>query len=147
MTRLKYLVLLEAPLIFPLRQVIHMFMSRSTTKPTNELYAQRKIWASTQSDQSFPVRFMSSQETNPPSGGQQIYWSDCADHEMPRLIWVFIGRTDFFCLFCYSQAHNTYLVRRWLSVSALWSTVDLPVSELRWSDRHPRTPELSAGSR
>ena len=65
-------------------------MSRLMTKPTMWLCAQRRLrsaWASTQSDQSLHC----------PLGSLAPHWAHSEDSDqtgrMPRLIWVFAGRT------------------------------------------------------
>ena len=67
------------------------YLSRSTTKPKNDLCALRRLrsaWASAE-------RFMGSSGTKIPSCRQR----------MPRLIWVFAGRHRSICWLCHAQAY------------------------------------------
>ena len=72
---------------------VRVYMSRDMTKPTKWLCAQRRLrsaWASAQSDQSSlsAWRIIGSLDT---------HWAHSEDSDqtgrMPRLIWVFAGRT------------------------------------------------------
>ena len=85
-------------------------MSRDMTKPTNWLCTQRRLWsawASTQSDQSSAWRNLGSLATHSvhSKDSDQTGW-------MPRLIWVFAGRTvTLLILSCrgsYSSFHKIY---------------------------------------
>ena len=79
-------------------------LSRDMTKPTKWVSTQRRLrsaWASAQSDQ-----FSLSAWRN--LGSLATHWAHSEDSDqtgwMPRLIWVFAGRTSV-CWFCHEVAH------------------------------------------
>ena len=72
---------------------IQLFMSRDMTKPTKWVCAQRRLrsaWASAQSDQSLRCALNGQLKTQ-----AFFMWTAKTDQtgRMPRLIWVFAGRT------------------------------------------------------
>ena len=85
----------------------YRYMSCDMTKPTKWVCAQRRLrsaWASAQSEQ-FAVRMKKAWVLSYPLSAQRRLWSDWGDR-MPRLIWVFAGRTLILLVLSCRGSHN-----------------------------------------
>ena len=104
-------------------------MSRDMTKPTKWLCAQRRLrsaWASVQSDQSSLSAWRK-------LGSLATHWAHSEDSDqtgrMPRLIWVFTGRTVILLVLSWGgsyrceQTRQTQLVDQCAPKGADWSGV------------------------
>ena len=103
---------------------VHCQMSRHTTKPTNDLCAQRRhnsAWASAQSGQSRAVLTKKALVPRYPLSAQRRLWSDCKDAQAEL---SFRGAQMSFCWFCHNAAQILFAIIGWLNMSIFYWDLD-----------------------